>query len=607
MSKLTLVFPIATLAFLLLLFSETVPLLHGGTDLVQDGARWKKRDSLAAALITLCYALSAFIGLGDLHAPESFCKFSGRGEYALIELSEPTEISSVRYYAGLHMGSYYLQVSADGEEYTDAVTLKQAHADVFKWRTAEPEEPTGPVCCLRIIADSKLWLGEIALYDADGALIDAASLSYPPGCDPLFDEQNTVPERATYRNGTYFDEVYHARTAYEHVLSESPYEVSHPPLGKLILGLGIRLFGMVPFGWRFSGTLIGVLMLPALYFFLKKMFGGTAVPAAGTTVFASDFMHFVQTRIATIDSYVVFFILLMYLFFWLYWRAPREKKRDWLPPLALSGLCFGLGAASKWTGIYAGAGLAVLWFIDRVQRGLACYTADAKQTYWRETRSNILWCLLFFVLVPAVIYYLSYYAYGTARGMRGPGMFFSGDYLRLVLDNQKYMFSYHAGVNSTHPYSSRWWQWMLDIRPILYYLDYLPDGRHVSIGAIVNPLLCWGGFIAMFCMAYLAFAERDRTALFILVGYLAQLLPWLLVKRVVFEYHYFPDTVFLLLALGYMLRTAQLWHPEWKRILLSFTGVSVVLFVVYYPVLAGYPIERWFGDRFLNWLGSWPF
>ena len=75
---------------------------------------------------------------------------------------------------------------------------------------------------------------------------------------------------------------------------------------------------MTPFGWRFSGALFGVLMLPVLYIFLKRMFGGTAVPACGTAMFAFDFMHFTQTRIATIDTYAVFFILLMYLFMYLY-------------------------------------------------------------------------------------------------------------------------------------------------------------------------------------------------------------------------------------------------------------------------------------------------
>jgi len=607
MKYLTLVFPLATLAFLLLLCSEIAPVLCGGGDLLRGDDRWKKRDSLSVLLITAAYALTAFAGLGDKHAPENFCQFTEQGSYALIELDAPTRLGSVRYYAGLHTGNYYLQVSANGAEYIDAATLEQGHADVFKWCDADISSACGKVQYLRIVSDGPLWMGELALYDADGVRISADTLSYPPGCDTLFDEQTLVPDTLRYTNSTYFDEIYHVRTAYEHIESESPYEISHPPLGKLLLGLGIRLFGLNPFGWRFSGTLIGVLMLPALYLFLKKMFGGTAVPAAVTAVWATDFLHFVQTRIATIDSYAVFFILLMYLFFWLYWRAPREALRDWLPPLALSGLCFGLGAACKWICLYAGAGLGLLWLLDRVFRAKACDGPEKRRGYWRETSVNILWCLLCFVLVPAVVYYLSYYAYGTAKGMHGPGMFFSGDYFRLVLDNQKYMFSYHSGVTATHPYSSVWWQWLLDLRPILYYLEYLPDGRHITIGAIVNPMLCWGGLLAMVCMAYLAACKKDRTALFILIGYLAQLVPWIFVHRIVFEYHYFAATVFLLLAIGYLLRSAQLRLPDWRGILLRFSGVSAVLFLVYYPVLAGTPIAAWYGNRFLDWLGGWPF
>lgn len=93
----------------------------------------------------------------------------------------------------------------------------------------------------------------------------------------------------------------------EHIRDITPYEISHPPLGKLIIGLGIRMFGMTPFGWRFMGTLFGVGMLPLLYLFLKNLFGKTFVAACGTILFAADFMHLTQTRIATIDTYAVFF------------------------------------------------------------------------------------------------------------------------------------------------------------------------------------------------------------------------------------------------------------------------------------------------------------
>ena len=130
----------------------------------------------------------------------------------------------------------------------------------------------------------------------------------------LFDEQGTVPAMPTWYNSGYFDEIYHPRTAYEHIRGIYPYEITHPPLGKLIMSLGIQIFGMTPFGWRFMGALFGVGMLPLLYVFLKNLFGKTAVAACGTALFAFDFMHLTQTRIATIDTYGVFFILAMYFF-----------------------------------------------------------------------------------------------------------------------------------------------------------------------------------------------------------------------------------------------------------------------------------------------------
>ena len=85
---------------------------------------------------------------------------------------------------------------------------------------------------------------------------------------------------------------------------------------------------------------------------------------AAMFLMAVDCMHFTQTRIATIDSFVVLFIIWSYVFmvYYLrmdYWRKPLIKT---LIPLALSGLFMGLAVASKWTGCYAGVGLAVLFF-----------------------------------------------------------------------------------------------------------------------------------------------------------------------------------------------------------------------------------------------------
>ncbi len=598
------VFAVAAIFFIFVISACFVRALEAGYDIHGPvraaGRRFCRRDVLALGIITVCYTATAFTGLGDTAAPQSFCKFTARGQYALIELSEPTTLGGIVYYTGLHTGAYRLEFSFDGENWVDQPEMEQSYADLFKWIEAELNEEQEPVRCLRITADSCLWLGELALYDAEGGLIPSDSLTYSGGTAALFDEQDTIPESPGYLNSTYFDEIYHARTAYENVQNVYPYEITHPPLGKLIIAAGIKLFGMTPFGWRFSGTLFGAAMLPVIYMLLKRLFGGTAVPACCTVIFAFDFMHFVQTRIATIDTYAVFFILLMYLFMYIYLRTDKGKaRRGWRLPLALCGISFGIGCACKWTCIYAGAGLAVLWLLDRIFRARrGCGAKEAVQ--------NILWCLVFFVAVPLGIYYVSYWPYGTSSCLSAPSMFFSREYLDIVTDNNKYMFSYHSGISSAHPYSSRWYEWVLDIRPILYYLEYDGDMRS-SFGAFLNPLVCWMGLAAMLFMVYLVAARRDKRALFILVGYLAQLVPWVFVTRTTYEYHYFPSMVFLVLAIGRVFAEMRDHLPRWRRPVFGFTAACTALFVMFYPVLSGAWIPARYGAYFLKWLPRWPF
>lgn len=566
-------------ALLLILFYLGLPDLHSCTLHVRGRKRLDRVDAAIMAAITGVYALVAFWGLGNTASPESFVNMEQRS--VTITLGEG-EVSSLMLYTGIGIGDYHIEYSDDGREYSAVAGFHQSHAEVLKWNSISLEQGLSGGC-LRVSGTGNVWLGELVPLDAGGNAV-------PASCDEpaLTDEQSLCPKEQTYLNSTYFDEIYHARTAWEHLNGVYPYEITHPPLGKTIISLGIALFGMTPFGWRFSGTLFGVLMLPVMYLFLKKLFGGRAAPAAGTFVFATDFMHFVQTRIATIDTYAVFFILLMYLFMYLFFT--EHRLRD----LALSGLFFGLGAASKWTCLYAGAGLALIW---------AWYWVRNSRLGFRAFVKNCGFCLIFFVLIPACIYYLAYLPYGRARGF-GP---LSMDYLKMVLDNQAYMFNYHSDIVATHPYSSRWYQWILDIRPILYYLQYLPDGMRSSFGAFVNPALCWGGFIGLFALLYLAIARRDRRAIFILLGYLAQLVPWMFVSRLTFEYHYFPCTVFLVLALGYVFRIYELNCRRWRGYVWGFCLGSLGLFVLFYPALSGLPVDNALATRLLGWLPSWPF
>ena len=613
MSWLTYILPVLAAAFCILTARGWMPVFAQGRlpespegaaarprfGFAAENGRLTRLDAVLCLVITACYAVTAFTGLGDTTAPLSWCLFAERGQYALVDLGEQREIGMIRYYNGIRTGEYRLQFSDDGETWREAGTIEQRYNDLLKWQDYFPEAEgvDGSARYIRIVASAELDLGEIALYDAEGRLLDAAGFDYDAGCAPLFDEQETVPVRPGYMNSSYFDEIYHARTALEHIENIKPYEITHPPLGKEIIGLGIRLFGMTPFGWRFSGTLFGVLMLPILYVFLKRMFASSGIAACATVIFAFDFMHFVQTRIATIDTYSVFFILLMYLFMWRFVSGGRWRY------LALSGLFFGLGAASKWTCIYAGAGLAVIW--------LAYWITQArKPRFAARFLGNCAFCLVFFVAVPLAVYYASYYHYGTANGLEGGvGMYFTRDYFDIVVDNQVYMWEYHSDLVSEHPYASRWYQWIIDARPILYYLEYFEDGSTKSaFGAFMNPVFCWTGLLAMGANVLLMIKDRDGRAAFTVIGYLAQLLPWVLVTRLTFAYHYFPSELFLLLALANVWRKlGELAAPNLRRNMYAVTGACTGLFVAFYPVLTGLRCALWYTRGLLKWFPSWPF
>ena len=114
MSKLTLIFPIAAIGFILLVFYESVPLLSKPLTVRDKDRSMTRKDRGLCLLITLVYALVAFLGLGSTTGIESFCKFRDRGEYALIEFPSGVDISAVRCYHGLYMGKYSLEFSVDG-------------------------------------------------------------------------------------------------------------------------------------------------------------------------------------------------------------------------------------------------------------------------------------------------------------------------------------------------------------------------------------------------------------------------------------------------------------------------------------------------------------
>lgn len=565
--------------------------------------RCDKKDVLPILILTAVYAFTALFQLGDNVAPQTFHQFQ-KEEPAVVSFAEPVTLDRMMYYTGLYTGEYAVTVITEEGSQLIPQKLEQPHSKLFHWRELTLQEPIEGVIAIEISASRLMELGELRPFIA-GTDELMPTTAYSCNFSELVDEPETVPLKSHWTNSTYFDEIYHARTAYEHINNVYPYEITHPPLGKLLISLGIRLFGMTPFGWRIVGTLFGIGMVPIFYVFVKNLFGKRKLAVIGTTLFCTSFMHLTQTRIATIDTYAVFFILLMYYFMYRYLTLPQDAKFGvQMRELGLCGLFFGIGIACKWTVLYGGAGLAILYFVGMYFRYRDWDIEQRKGRFAPWCVGTLAMSVVFFILIPAVIYCLSYLPYLWASDG-------SKSLLQIVWDNQVSMFTYHAGVTEEHSYQSQWWKWVLDIRPILYYLDnskVVDYGVKTAFAAFNNPLISWAGLFAVIICGVRTIRAKSGAALFLAVGYLAQLVPWMPISRPTFAYHYFPSIPFLILAICYLFNEMLETRGEKiYRLGYAFAGTSAGLYAAFYPVLIGLEAPVWYTTNLLKWLPSWPF
>lgn len=622
---------------------------------------WKRIDWVLMLSVTVIYAVVALWNLGSTKAPQNPWKSTANNESVILDLGDHYDDFSMLYYCQVSYNDFSVATSEDRSAWSEEYWAEMAQGQCFRWKYLSPywtnesgkrtytsatsldgvQKLSGRY--VRVTAQQiGLILNEVIFRDSSGTLISATVVDHlnanedsPLLTDPqaLLDEQDTLEGEPSWYNSTYFDEIYHARTAYEHLHGTAPYETSHPPLGKVIMSWFIGLFGMTPFGWRFAGAFAGILMLPVMYLMGKQLTKRTDMAFAAMTMMALDCMHLTQTRIATIDSFPVLFILLSYFFMARFMQRDivLEPLKKILPDLALSGFFMGCGIASKWIGVYAGAGLAVLYFWTCARHlRLSCDAARllrASPLSWVQgetlrLRDQIslrrilllcLWCVLFFIVVPCVIYLLSYvpyFAYAHKENFL--------DYLDMVLRTQQGMFDYHStpGLGMDHPFYSPWYEWPLIKRPMYYAMaQFMPEGYSCAIFCFGNPAVWLTGLAGMAVTLGVWFKRHcyvlegsDSTVhlfsdcwymvpAFILVGLLAQFLPWVLVPRGTYIYHYFASVPFLILGTMMMLYWISKRLPRVGRaVLIAYLVVCLIMFIGYYPYASGMTTPTWWLD-----------
>lgn len=167
------------------------------------------------------------------------------------------------------------------------------------------------------------------------------------------------------------DETYYAKdaAAYLRHATEDGFAV-HPPVGKWMIAAGEAIFGYRPFGWRFAAAVVGTLSILLVYVIAKRLWSSTFAAVTASILLATDGLFFVQSRIAMLDIFLAFWILVA---IWLLLedRARAETRRGgvrWWRVAA--GVAAGLAVSTKWSAAALLPMLIVIalaWEVRRLQ------------------------------------------------------------------------------------------------------------------------------------------------------------------------------------------------------------------------------------------------
>jgi len=392
-------------------------------------------------------------------------------------------------------------------------------------------------------------------------------------------------------------------------LTDAEISMVHPPLAKWLIGLGIRAFDFTPAGWRVAPLIAGTLSVAVLYLLARRLLGSTLGASLAAGLLTFDFLHFVMSRTAMLDVFVVFFGLLSFLCL-LYDRdrdnastptasgplLKRLGERRWLLAAGLAG---GAAVAVKWSGVYLLATVAVLAFMHGAARH------DGAHRYRRAARDEGVLLLMALVFVPAIVYVISYAGLLDGSLLAWPWQ--HGSWAQSFVARQQLMLEHHTGALYNHPYASPAWSWLLLKRPVLFYFHQTRSGGYQEILALGNPLVWWPGLLALAVVTW--WLQRQRSILapetIIIAGFVAGYIPWLLIMRQeAFLYYVLPAVPFLCLALGHVVASIS---ARWIRALAigGLAVASIGMFSFFRPILVGATLSypEWERRIFFNECG----
>jgi len=425
--------------------------------------------------------------------------------------------------------------------------------------------------------------------------------------------------------------------------------VAHPPLGKWLIALGLRVFGAQDtVGWRISTAIVGILAVFLLVVIARRLFNSTLLATIAGGLFAIDGHAIVMSRTALLDNFVMLFTLLAFgailldrtqsadrLSLWLARRADTGRSIDWGPALwwrpwlLAAGVLFGAATAVKWSGLYFLAAFAVYSLVTDV-----CTRRTAGIQFWLSGTLFRQGPVTFLLTIPlaAATYLASWTGWFATKdgyfrhwsdvaGNAATGFFsWVPHSVQSFLHYQASVYDFNVNEHTAHPYSANPFGWLFLLRPTAFYYVGQAQGQDGCsfsgcaeyVTSIANPILWWAASAAVLYLVYRLVRYREWRVGLILMGMVAGYLPWLLYSnRTIFQFYAIVFEPYMILGLVFVIGVI-LGHradPTWRRtrgigVVTVFLFFVVLVSAFFYPVWTGMQVPEIFA-RLHYWLPGW--
>jgi len=518
-------------------------------------------------LITIFFSYS-FYNLGATYIPKSYHLYK-KNQIINLELNNSSDLDKICYFYGINRN---LKLNIEIKKNAKWQKVLETNPNVlsFQWQCKKINIKN--VKNMRFISKKGFAeLRELRLFHKN-TLIPYFTLN-----NKINDEQY-IKTTKKYLYNMIFDETYVPLTSYEIINGIYPlYENTHPLLGEQIIAISIKLFGMNPFGWRFASVIFGAFFIIVIYYFSLYLFNNTLYAFTSAYLMLYSFMHFTLSRVGLIDTFGAFFTLCS---FWLLLIFIKKQKLIWL---FLSSVFYGLASSVKWV-----AALSALGYI-----AIAIYLILSHYPLRKKFQKYklIAYGILNYALVSPIIYLLSFFYIYIHSNFTS------------IIKYQINMFNYHKNLSATHPYSSPWWSWPLDIKPLCTYRNIQGD-VFSSITIFGNPAIFWISIVSLIYLFYSFTKKANIEKAIIIFGFISLYLPYIFVNRIMFIYHYYYAIPFVILAIVYSIKEFLSKYNK-LYILWGYLTLNTSLFLMFYPVLSGYEVNQNYIRTYLKWLSSW--